>query len=122
MFGTKIKGISAVLLVVGLALAGAVGLFYLYRSQGVLRAAAAADRAAELLHQPQAADQPKAKGEPPAKKGDNPDEEKLRVLIDNVLKAHGGEDKLNKLRFTMTVKHNNGETQQYFVQPSKGFR
>ena len=50
-------------------------------------------------------------------------EEKLRVLIDKVLAAHGGEDKLNKLTsFTMTVKHSNGETQQYFVQQPKNFR
>jgi RNA polymerase sigma factor (sigma-70 family) len=48
--------------------------------------------------------------------------EKLRVLIDKVLAAHGGEDKLTKLQFTMTVKHSNGETQHYFVQPPKNFR
>ena len=45
------------------------------------------------------------------------------MLIDKVLAAHGGEDKLNKLTsFTMTVKHSNGETQHYFVQPPKNFR
>jgi hypothetical protein len=45
------------------------------------------------------------------------------VLIDKALAAHGGEDKLNKLTsFTMTVKHSNGETQHYFVQPPKNFR
>ena len=49
-------------------------------------------------------------------------EEQLRVLIDKLLAAHGGEDKLNKLQFTMTVKHSNGETQHYFVQPPKNFR
>jgi RNA polymerase sigma factor (sigma-70 family) len=48
--------------------------------------------------------------------------EKLRVLIDKVLAAHGGEDRLNKLQCTMTVKHSNGETQHYFVQPPKNFR
>jgi RNA polymerase sigma factor (sigma-70 family) len=49
--------------------------------------------------------------------------EKLRVLIDKVLAAHGGEDKLNKLTsFTMTVKHSNLETQRYFVQLPKNFR
>src|SRR4029077_19380839 len=42
-------------------------------------------------------------------------EEKLQALIDKVLEAHGGEEKLNKLQFTMTVKHANGETQRYFV-------
>jgi RNA polymerase sigma factor (sigma-70 family) len=49
-------------------------------------------------------------------------EEKLQALIDQVLAAHGGEDKLKKLQFTMTVKHSNGETQQYFVQPPMNFR
>ncbi len=49
-------------------------------------------------------------------------EEKLRVLIDQVLAAHGGEERLNHLQFTMTVKHSNGETQYYFVQPPKNFR
>ena len=50
-------------------------------------------------------------------------EETLRMLIDKVLAAHGGEDKLNKLAsFTMTVKHSNGETQHYFVQPPRHFR
>jgi len=50
-------------------------------------------------------------------------EEKLRALIDQVLDAHGGEDKLNKLTsFTMTVKHSNAETQHYFVQPPRNFR
>ena len=49
-------------------------------------------------------------------------EEKLRMLIDKVLAVHGGEDKLSKLQFTMTVKHSNGETQHYFVQPPKNFR
>jgi RNA polymerase sigma factor (sigma-70 family) len=49
--------------------------------------------------------------------------EKLQALIDKVLEAHGGEDKLNKLTsFTMTVKHSNLETQYYFVQPPKNFR
>jgi RNA polymerase sigma factor (sigma-70 family) len=48
---------------------------------------------------------------------------KLRVLIDKVLAAHGGEDKLIKLKFfTETVKHSNLETQYYFVQPPKNFR
>jgi RNA polymerase sigma factor (sigma-70 family) len=48
--------------------------------------------------------------------------EKLRVLIDQVLAAHGGEDRLNKLQFTMTIKHSNGETQHYFVQPPRKLR
>ncbi|HSQ54904.1 MAG TPA: hypothetical protein VLM40_04090, partial [Gemmata sp.] len=65
-----------------------------------------------ILHRtPTAADQPMTK------------EEKLRALTDKVLAAHGGEDKLKKLTsFTMTVKHSNGETQHYFVQPPKNFR
>jgi RNA polymerase sigma factor (sigma-70 family) len=49
-------------------------------------------------------------------------EEKLRALIDRVLAAHGGEDRLGKLQFTMTVKHSNGETQHYFVQPPRNLR
>src|SRR4029077_17070479 len=49
-------------------------------------------------------------------------EKKLHELIDQVLEAHGGEEKLKKLEFTMTVKHANGETQRYFVQPPKNFR
>lgn len=65
-----------------------------------------------------AAEQPKKGGEKPALTK----EEKLRVLIEKVVAAHGGEDKLSKLQFTMTVKHSNGETQQYFVQPPKNFR
>lgn len=48
--------------------------------------------------------------------------EKLKLLIDQVLAAHGGEEKLKKLQFTMTAKHSNGETQKYFVQPPKHFR
>jgi uncharacterized protein (TIGR03067 family) len=48
--------------------------------------------------------------------------EKLRVLIDKVLAAHGGEDRLKKLHFTMTVKHSNGYINQYFVQLPKNFR
>jgi hypothetical protein len=48
--------------------------------------------------------------------------EKQRMLIDKVLAAHGGEDKLNKLQFTMTVKVDNGTTDDYFVQPPKHFR
>jgi hypothetical protein len=108
MFVTKLKVVLAVVLVIA-ALAGAAG----------------------LLYQTQAAEQPKTKEEQPAarkdqKKGEEKQamtkEEKLRVLIDKVLTAHGGKDKLNKLQFTMTVKHSNGETQQYFVQPPKNFR
>jgi hypothetical protein len=109
MFVTKIKGVLVGVLVVGVALASAAG----------------------LIHRTQAADQPKAKGEQPAKEAQKPGEEKrpmtkeenLRVLIDKVLAAHGGEDKLDKLTsFTMTVKHSNGETQHYSIQPPKNFR
>jgi RNA polymerase sigma factor (sigma-70 family) len=49
-------------------------------------------------------------------------EEKLRRLIDEALTAHGGEDRLKKLQFTMTVKHSNGYANQYFVRPPKNFR
>ncbi len=108
MFVTKIKSVLAVVLVIA-AIAGAAG----------------------LLYQTQAAEQPKAREELPVakkdqKKGEEKQpmtkEEKLRLLIEKVLAAHGGEDKLNKLQFTMTVKHNNEATQQYFVQPPKNFR
>jgi hypothetical protein len=44
------------------------------------------------------------------------------VLIDKVLAAHGGEEKLSKLQFTMTFKHSNGYTNHYFIQPPKNFR
>jgi uncharacterized protein (TIGR03067 family) len=52
-------------------------------------------------------------------------EEKLRVLIDKVLAAHGGEEKLNKLKFTEKVKQtqdDNLTTIEYFVQPPDRFR
>ena len=108
MFVTRIKGVLAVGLVAGLALAGAAG----------------------LIHRTQAADQPKAAGKPPAATKAQKDEkerpvtkeDRLRVLIDKVLAAHGGEDKLTKLQFTMTVKHSNGYVNQYWVQPPKSFR
>jgi RNA polymerase sigma factor (sigma-70 family) len=109
MFVTRIKSVLTVVLVVGLALAGAMG----------------------LLYQTQAAEQSKAKEEQPAANKDQKPsqekqamtkEERLRVLIGKVLEAHGGEDKLNNLQFTMTVKVDNGTTDQYFVQPPKGFR
>jgi hypothetical protein len=44
------------------------------------------------------------------------------VLIDQVLEAHGGEEKLGKLQFTMTVKHSNGYINEYWVRPPKDFR
>jgi len=108
MFVTRIKSVLAVVLVLA-ALAGAAGLIY----------------------QTQAAEPPKTKEVQVAFKNDqNQSEEKqarvkedpLGALIAKVLAAHGGEDKLNKLQFTMTVKHSNGETIQYFVQPPKHSR
>jgi hypothetical protein len=48
--------------------------------------------------------------------------EKLQVLIGQVLAAHGGEGRFSKPQFTMTAKHSNEETQQYFVLPPKNFR
>jgi hypothetical protein len=65
--------------------------------------------------QPAPAD-PKKSDEKPVK------DEKLLALIDQILTAHGGEEKLNKLQFTMTVKIDNGTTDKYFVQPPKNFR
>jgi RNA polymerase sigma factor (sigma-70 family) len=60
--------------------------------------------------------------EPKADGGALDAKEKLRVLIDKVLAAHGGEDKLNKLQFAMTIKHSNGYINYYFVQRPKNFR
>jgi RNA polymerase sigma factor (sigma-70 family) len=85
-----------------------------------------------LQRNPLGTSPPKAKEEQPAAKKEDQKkaeekpatkEEKLRALVDKVPAAHGGEDKLNKLTsFTMTVKHSNGETQHYFVQPPRNFR
>jgi hypothetical protein len=108
MFVTRLKRVLAVVLIVTV-LAGAAGLIY----------------------QTRAAEQPQVKGEPPATRKDRNQgeekqamtkEEKLRVLIGQVLAAHGGEERLNKLQFTMTVKHSNGQTQHYFVQPPRNYR
>ena len=111
MFVTKIKGLRAVVLVIA-ALACAAGVIY----------------------QTLAAEQPKAKEEQPAsekdeKKGEEKHaltkEEKLRVLIDKVLAAYGGEEKLSKLKFTEKVKQTqdgNLTTIEYFVQPPDRFR
>jgi RNA polymerase sigma factor (sigma-70 family) len=108
MFVTRVRGVLAVLLTVA-ALAGAAG----------------------LIDRTRAADQPKAKanqlsaGQDQKQGGEKRPmtrEERLRVLIDRVLAAHGGEDRLTKLRFTMTVKHSNGNTVKYFVQPPRHVR
>src|SRR5262249_37142203 len=50
------------------------------------------------------------------------EEANLPRLIDQGLTAHGGGERLNKLQFTMTVKHSNAETQHYFVQPPRNLR
>jgi hypothetical protein len=106
MFGTRLKTVLAVLLFVT-ALACAAGM--IYRTQ-------AADRPmAKKLHT--FTRNQKKRDEKQARKA-----EKLPVLIEKVLAAHGGEAKLNKLQFTMTVQHSNAETQHYFVQPPKNFR
>jgi RNA polymerase sigma factor (sigma-70 family) len=99
MFVTRIKSVLAVVLVIGLAL-GAIG-------AGI-----------GLSMYPLVVSKKKTPARAPAMTK----EEKLRVLIAKVLAAHGGEEMLNKLQFTMTVKHSNGETQHYFVQPPKNFR
>jgi RNA polymerase sigma factor (sigma-70 family) len=49
-------------------------------------------------------------------------EEKLRLMIDRVLTAHGGEERLRNLQFAIKVQVNNGYIDQYFVQPPKNFR
>jgi RNA polymerase sigma factor (sigma-70 family) len=100
---TRIKSVLTVALAVA-ALAGAAGLFY----------------------PAQAAPAPKPPWEEPAlsiKEKAITKEDRLRLLIDNVLTAHGEEEKLNNLHsFWMTVKHSNGETQRYFVQTPKKLR
>ena len=66
---------------------------------------------AALIHQTPAAEEPKAKQRQPSANNDQTKDkhikgkdEKLRVLIDKVLAAHGGEEKLRKLnKFTETV-------------------
>jgi RNA polymerase sigma factor (sigma-70 family) len=64
----------------------------------------------------------KAKLDLPAAKNEEKQEMRLKVLIDQVLTAHGGEDRLHKLQFTMTVKHSNGYINQYFIEPPKKLR
>ena len=123
MFVTKIKSVLAVVLVVALALGGigvGVGLSTNLTAMAQQPGNGFFDRLLldrKVLVTPDDKKDPKDEKERPVTK-----EEKLRVLIDKVLAAHGGEDKLNKLQFTMTVKHSNGYINQYFVQPPKNFR
>ena len=76
----------------------------------------------EVVLKPYEKEEPAAKKDQKASQEKPAKDEKLPTLIDKVLAAHDGEDKLSKLQFTVTVKHSNGETQQYFVQPPKNFR
>jgi len=111
MFVTKIKSVLAVVLIIA-ALAGAAG----------------------LLYQTRAAEQPKAKQEQlSSKKDQKKGEEKqgigkneqLRVLIDKVLAAHGGEEKLSKLKFIEEAETPNPPdpiSVTYFVESSERFR
>ena len=63
------------------------------------------------------------KPQEPGAKQELPSEAKLRVLIDKVLAAHGGEDKLKQLTsFTMTFKDSTGEMHHYFIQQPMNFR
>jgi RNA polymerase sigma factor (sigma-70 family) len=100
---TRIKSVLAVTVALA-ALAGTAGLFV-------------------PAH---AAPAPKAPAEGPAlsiKEKAITREDRLRALIDDVLAAHGGAEKLNNLHsFWMTVKHSNGETQRYFVDGPRKFR
>jgi hypothetical protein len=73
---------------------------------------------------PAADDKKPERGEPVNKK---PSDEGLRPLTDKVLKAHGGEDKLRRLKaFTLKVKQTeaNGKTStvEHFVQLPDGYR
>jgi RNA polymerase sigma factor (sigma-70 family) len=100
---TRIKGVLALALVTA-ALAGTAGLLDRARAAPVPR--------------PPEEQPPLSKKEQALTK-----EDRLRVLIDRVLAAHGGEEKLNNLHsFWMTVKHSNGETQRYFVDGPRKFR
>ena len=70
-------------------------------------------------------DKAPVKVEPPAPKKNQTNEEKLRALIDKVLAAHGGEEKLGKLKFSEKVKQTqdgNLTTIEYFVQSPDRFR
>src|SRR5262249_35285231 len=75
--------------------------------RGTAALAGAAGRTArtQATGQPQAKEGPPTAGtdqKPCGEKQPMTKEERLRVLIDRVLAAHGGEDRLRKLRFTMT--------------------
>ena len=120
MFVTKIKGMLAVGLVVGLALSG-IGLGVGLSTNPV------------AVAQEKSPDKVPAKSDPPVSgkhRKNNEEqpmtkEEKLRVLIDKVLAAHGGEEKLSKLRFAEKVVQThdgNVTTLEYFVAPPAQFR
>lgn len=94
--------------------------------------------AAGLIYQKPAAEEPMAKGQQPSANQDQrkdkdkqlkEKDEKLRVLIDRVLAAHGGEEKLRKLnKFTETVywmkdgDQVTGTTIKYSVQQPNRYR
>jgi hypothetical protein len=100
---------------------------------------AAVGGAAGPIYQTSGAEEPKAKEKQPSadkdqKKGEEKQEARredqpLRALIDKLLAAHGGEEKLRKLnKFTETVwwmrneDELTGTNDRYFVQPPDRFR
>lgn len=108
MFVSKLKSVLSAALVVGLALGGIGAGVGLLPTLGAEAQDKTPRRAEDKT--------------PDGKEKSVTKEEQLRRLIDKVLAAHGGEDKLKKLRFTMTVKTEDGTVNHYSVQPPKNFR
>jgi hypothetical protein len=120
MFVTKIKGMLAVGLVVGLALGGIGVGVGLSTNPVAVAQEKSSDQVPAQSRPPVSGKHQKNKEERPMTK-----EEKLRLLIDKVLTAHGGEEKLGKLKFTETVVQThdgNVTTLEYFVAPTALFR
>jgi RNA polymerase sigma factor (sigma-70 family) len=117
MFVTKIKSVLAMMLV-AVVVVGIAGVYY--RTLAAEQQDQRVSNVKQVRANPPAHPRPQPAKTDDVKAGDG--KEKLQVLIDKVLQAHGGEQKLNKLQFTMTVKHSNGATVQYFIQPPDHFR
>jgi RNA polymerase sigma factor (sigma-70 family) len=120
MFVTKIKGMLAVGLVVGLGLGGIGVGVGLSTNPVAVAPEKATDKVPAKSEPPVSGKHQKNKEEQPMTK-----EEKLRVLIDKVLAAHAGEEKLGKLKFTEKVVQTldgNVTTLEYFVASTAQFR
>jgi hypothetical protein len=115
VFITKIKRVLMMLPIAGLALAAIAG-------GPIGRMRAADERLSKQEQLAAKSDKPSSQQQPSDEKQPTANGEKLRALIEQILAAHGGEERLKQLQFTMTVDHSNGETQHYFVQPPKNFR